>query len=103
MQTYNLLTGRVRQIAYVVFALLGAGLGSTQIVYSSLDMGQPQWLIAALAVYAYVGVTFGLTAGNNVQKDSRSDIDGSEPEVIPSDSVMAEPDVESTEDDQPVG
>lgn len=73
MDTYNLLTGRVRQISYVVFAILGAAMGSTQVVYSSLDLGQPKWLIAALAVYAYVGVTFGLTAGNNVPKESNPD------------------------------
>lgn len=90
----TLLTAKLRKRAYVVYAFLGFLLGATQTVYWSLEMGQPKWLLAALAVYAYTGVSFGLVAGNNVDKKDSSHNTEDYHEEIPSDSVLAgaEPD-----------
>lgn len=85
----SLLTDSLRRKAYVVYAFLGLVLGSTQTVYWSLEMGQPKWLIASLAVYAYIGVTFGLVAGNNVSKPEQPKTVENYQEEIPADSVLA--------------
>jgi protein-S-isoprenylcysteine O-methyltransferase Ste14 len=58
----------IRQRIYSIYALIGVLFGAVQVVYSSLQAHQPSWLVAALAVYAFVGGPLGLTAASNVPK-----------------------------------
>lgn len=61
----SLLPANVRSALYLAYAVLGLGLGSTQVGYSAADAGQPTWLIVALAVYAFVGTGLGFVASAN--------------------------------------
>ena len=54
-----------RRIIYSVYAVVGLGLGATQVGYSAADAGQPTWLIVALAVFAFIGTALGFTAAQN--------------------------------------
>jgi len=56
----------LRKRLYVVYAVVGLVLGSTQVGFSAAEAGQPVWLTVALAVYAYVGVAFGFAAQSKV-------------------------------------
>ena len=62
---YELLPAHWRKPLYALYALVGIILGGTQVGYAAADAGQPTWLIVALAVYAFVGGAFGLTAAAN--------------------------------------
>lgn len=44
----------IRRVVYVVFGVLGLGLGVFQTVYASMEQDQPAWLTASFAVYAYL-------------------------------------------------
>lgn len=68
----EMISGRTRLIAYMVFAVIGLALGSIQVGYAAAEAGQPVWLTVALAVYAYLGVGFGYTAGTHVPKDQEA-------------------------------
>ncbi len=72
MVTNVVLPARVRGILYLVFSVLGVGLGATQIGYSAASYGQPTWLTVALAVFAFVGTAFGITAASNVKVADRA-------------------------------
>lgn len=48
--------------AYVV-AIIAAG--ATQVAFASIELGQPDWLVASLAVLAYLGVPVGTLAVAN--------------------------------------
>lgn len=56
---------KARATIYYVYAVLGVGLGATQVGFSAASQGQPTWLTVALAVFAFVGTGFGLTAATN--------------------------------------
>jgi hypothetical protein len=62
----------IRQKIYVIYALIGVILGAIQIAYSSLQLTQPPWLVAVLAIFAFVGGPLGLTAASNVPKSDSS-------------------------------
>jgi hypothetical protein len=55
----------VRGILYSVFALIGLGLGATQVGFASANSGQPTWLTVALAAFAFIGTSVGYTAASN--------------------------------------
>ena len=55
----------VRAWIYWFYAALGVLIGSTQVAYAAAELGQPVWLTVTLAVYAYLGAGFGLTAASN--------------------------------------
>lgn len=57
---------KARRYVYVIGALIGLTLTSTQAAFASLDTGSPDWLIAAFAAYGVVAAGFGLTAAGNV-------------------------------------
>lgn len=57
---------RYRTYVYAVYATVGLILGSVAVGYSAAQMGQPVWLIVALAVYAYIGGSIGYTAATHV-------------------------------------
>jgi hypothetical protein len=62
---HETIPANVRKIAYAVYALTGVALGATQVGYSAAEMGQPVWLVVAMAVFGFVGGAFGLTAASN--------------------------------------
>lgn len=54
-----------RNALYLVSALVGLGLGATQVGYQAAEAGFPTWLKVALSVYAFVAGVLGLTASAN--------------------------------------
>ena len=56
---------KVRKTVYAIFAVIGLLLTSYQVAIVSLHVIQPDWLTAALAVFAFVGVQIGFTASSN--------------------------------------
>jgi len=65
----GILTGRTRQIVYIIYTVAGLGLGATQVAYSASNSGQPSWLTVALAVFGFLGAAIGATAASNVGTD----------------------------------
>jgi len=63
----NLMTPQIRQKFYIVYAAIGFLLTATQVALSAVEQSQPKWFIAVLAVFAFVGSAFGVTAASNVQ------------------------------------
>lgn len=57
---------RVRQIAYVTYAVIAVILGATQVGYASADAGTPVFVDVAFDVLGYLGLVLGLTAAANV-------------------------------------
>ena len=64
----ELVTGnpKLRRVLYSIYAVVGLITGSVQVAYAAAELGQPVWLTVALAVYAYVGVSFGFAAATKV-------------------------------------
>lgn len=55
---------KVRKVLYLVYGVVGLVLGAFQV--AGVDAVGPVDVSTALAVYAYVGVALGFTAGSNV-------------------------------------
>ncbi len=55
---------RIRAGVYTTLALLGVGLGATQVAFLTMGV-QPQWLTVVLAVYGFLASAGGLTAASN--------------------------------------
>lgn len=63
---------KLRQVIYGAFVTIGVLLGAIQVGIASLNSGgQPDWLTAALVVYAYLGTALGFTAAVNVTSASQ--------------------------------
>lgn len=74
----------VRNTLYLVSALVGLGLGATQVGYQAAEAGFPTWLKVALSVYAFLAGALGLTAAANTP--SYADVvegDATPPPVAP--------------------
>ena len=56
---------KIRGPFYIVYGILGVGLGATQIGFAAANAGQPVWLNVSLSVFAFVGGAFGYTAASN--------------------------------------
>jgi hypothetical protein len=56
---------KFRRPIYGVFAFIGLGLGATQVGFAAAQIGQPQWMTIALAVYPFVAAGVGFTAQAN--------------------------------------
>ena len=65
-----------RRWIYSAYAVVGLGLGATQVGYSAAEAGQPTWLIVALAVFAFIGTALGFTAAQNTGAKPIPDGDG---------------------------
>lgn len=65
---------KVRGPLYVIFGLVGLGIGSTQVGFASANMTQPTWLNVALSVYAFVGSGIGYTAASHTPARPKDDI-----------------------------
>jgi hypothetical protein len=58
-------SAKVRKTVYSAFVLALIAVGGTQVAYSALQLAQPSWLVAALAVLAYLGIPVGTLAISN--------------------------------------
>lgn len=54
-----------RKPLYRIYALVGLGLGATQVGFAAAEAGQPVWITVALAVYGFVGAGVGFVAQRN--------------------------------------
>lgn len=48
-----------RKTIYGTYIILLVVAGAVQVAYAAIQLGQPAWLIAALAVLAYLGIPVG--------------------------------------------
>lgn len=60
---------KVRLYLYLVFAVIGLGLGAAAVGFSTADQTQPTWLKVAQAVLNFVAAGFGYTAATHVNAD----------------------------------
>ena len=56
---------RARAVIYGAYVVAIIAAGAAQVGYSSLELAQPDWLVASLAVLAYLGVPVGTLAVAN--------------------------------------
>ena len=59
---------KVRLYLYLVFAVIGLGLGAAAVGFSTADVSQPTWLKVAQAVLNFVAAGFGYTAATHVNQ-----------------------------------
>ena len=62
---------KARAIVYYVYGCIMLLLGSTQVGYSAASLSQPTWLTVSLAVSAFLGVGFSLTAASNTKLNDK--------------------------------
>lgn len=63
-----------RKRVYQGFAAVGLVIGSTQVALAAVNAGQPPWLTATLAVYAFLGgVGFTVAQSNTSTADPVDD------------------------------
>lgn len=60
-----------RKVIYATYIILLVVAGATQVGYSAIELAQPQWLIATLAVLAYLGIPVGGLALVNAPSSSK--------------------------------
>lgn len=65
----------IRKTAYYLYGLIGLTIGAIQVGYSAAELGQPTWLTVALAVFGFIGAAFGITAGQNTPKKTRTSLE----------------------------
>lgn len=65
---------KVRLYLYLVFAVVGLGLGATAVGFSTAEHSQPTWLKVAQAVLNFVAAGFGYTAATHVNKPVGYDV-----------------------------
>jgi hypothetical protein len=65
----------IRKAGYTLLWTIGIALGAISVGYGSTDNSTPDWLKAALAVYAFLGGALGFTASQHtpVSDDSADD------------------------------
>lgn len=57
---------RTRKVVYTLFWVVGLFLSSWQVGVAAVpDAKNPQWLLVALGVYAFLGTAIGFTAAQN--------------------------------------
>lgn len=59
------LDAKLRKRVYFGFAVVGTGLGATQVGFASAGAEQPVALTVALSVFAFLGSAVGFTAAKN--------------------------------------
>jgi len=56
---------RARAVIYGTYVVALIAAGATQVGFASLEVTQPDWLVASLAVLAYLGIPVGTLAVAN--------------------------------------
>lgn len=64
-------SARARKIIYGVYVVALVVTGALQVAFAALDAGQPDWLVATLAVLAYLGIPIGGLAAANTATPTR--------------------------------
>lgn len=73
----------VRKVIYGTYIILLVIAGAAQVAYSAIQLGQPAWLVASLAVLAYLGIPVGgLALVNSPSKPIDAGTLGEGPAVI---------------------
>ena len=57
-----------RKGIYGTYVLALVAAGATQVAYASLELSAPSWLVASVAVLAYLGIPVGGLAAANTRK-----------------------------------
>lgn len=96
------LTPRVRQVAYIVFAILGIAIGATQVAFATAAVVAPVWLAVTIAVYAFVGGQMGFTAADRVPAAPLPDVPADAIEPVPADDGAQLDDTEAPVDNPDV-
>ena len=91
----NLLPAAVRRIVYGVFSAGSLALGGTEVGYSAADATKPVWLVVAMAVWGFIGLSTGLLALSNT---ADVPIAGAEAEVVESVEQKSSPTVSASGD-----
>lgn len=65
-ELHEAISPKARRILYLTYGLIGILLGAVQVGFSSAELAQPTVVTVALAVYAFLGSSFGVTAYSNV-------------------------------------
>ena len=60
---------KVRGPVYTSYAVIGVGIGATQVGFAAANAGQPTWLTVCLSVYAFIGGAIGYTAASNTPRE----------------------------------
>lgn len=61
-----------RKVVYSSYIVLLVIAGAIQVAYAAIQLGQPVWLVAALAVLAYLGIPVGGLALVNSPSSAQS-------------------------------
>lgn len=69
----DILTPKIRKIAYSVYAICGLVVGAIQVGFVAAAVAQPVALTVAIAVLAYLGIGLGFTAAANVPAETPQD------------------------------
>jgi ABC-type transporter Mla subunit MlaD len=81
MNPLTQIPAQTRMYIYMTYFAVGVLFGAIQVGAAAIpDAGQPNWLTAALVVYAYLGTALGLTAASNV---TSSDVPAPAPDNNP--------------------
>jgi len=69
--TPNVIIGNpnIRRVTYKITALLGLGVGATQVGFLAAEAGQPLWLTVTIAVYGFLAAGIGFTSASNTPRD----------------------------------
>lgn len=65
-ELHEAISPKARRVLYLAYGLIGVLLGAIQVGFSSAELAQPTMVTVALAVYAFLGSSFGVTAYSNV-------------------------------------
>lgn len=92
MNTASILSGKYRKPAYIVYGIIGIVLGATTSALAVYEMADAKWLLAAMAVYTFLGGAFGFVAGDNVvteELDPLAPPEAVETDLAPEDEELA--------------
>lgn len=87
MNPLTALPTKIRKRVYFFYATLGIAFGATQVGYATAHADQPQWLLVAFGVFAYLGTALGLVAAANTAPVSEAQIDAIQKAIARRDSL----------------
>lgn len=64
---------KVRNMLYNTYWVVGVVLGAIPVAYAAIAQTVPVWSLAVMAVYGYLGIALGFTAGKNVNLDEEEE------------------------------
>ena len=64
-------SNRIRTIIYSTFVIAVLIAGAFEVAFAAVDVSQPDWLVIAVKVLAYLGIPVGTLAAVNVTDTAR--------------------------------